>query len=33
LEQRVEEIAHMLSGANLTEAALENARVLMGVKL
>ncbi len=33
MEQRVEEIAHMLSGANLTEAALENARVLMGVKL
>lgn len=31
-EQRVEEIAHMLSGANLTDAALENARVLMGVK-
>ena len=31
-EQRVEEIAHMLSGANLTDAALENARVLMGIK-
>ena len=32
IEQRVEEIAHMLSGANLTDAALENARVLMGIK-
>lgn len=29
---RVEEIAHMLSGATLTEAALNNARVLLGKK-
>lgn len=29
-EERVEEIAHMLSGATLTEAALNNARVLLG---
>lgn len=29
-EQRVEAIAHMLSGRKLTKAALENARVLMG---
>ena len=28
-EQRVEEIAHMLSGATLTEAALNNARELL----
>ncbi len=28
-EQRVEEIAHMLSGANLTEAALQNAKALL----
>lgn len=30
-EARVEEIAHMLSGATLTEAALGNARALLGV--
>ena len=29
--ERVEEIAHMLSGATLTEAALDNARELLGV--
>lgn len=29
-EERVEEIAHMLSGAMLTEAALENAKALLG---
>ena len=29
-EQRIEEIAHMLSGANLTEAALQNAKALLG---
>ena len=29
-QQRVEEIAHMLSGSELTEAALQNARVLLG---
>ncbi len=29
-EERVEELAHMLSGATLTEAALNNARVLLG---
>lgn len=29
-KERVEEIAHMLSGATLTEAALNNARVLLG---
>lgn len=29
--ERVEEIAHMLSGATLTEAALNNAKVLLGV--
>lgn len=29
-EERVEEIAHMLSGATLTEAALENAKALLG---
>ena len=29
-EERVEEIAHMLSGATLTEAALNNAKVLLG---
>ena len=28
--ERVEEIAHMLSGATLTEAALNNARALLG---
>ena len=28
-EERVEEIAHMLSGATLTEAALNNARTLL----
>lgn len=31
-EERVEEIAHMVSGATLTEAALENARTLLGMK-
>ena len=30
-EERVEEIAHMLSGATLTEAALNNAKVLLGI--
>lgn len=30
-EQRVEEIAHMLSGAKLTEAALSNARELLSI--
>ncbi|MBQ8225130.1 MAG: DNA repair protein RecN [Bacteroides sp.] len=32
-EERVEEIAHMVSGATLTEAALQNARVLLGKHL
>ena len=31
-EERVEEIAHMLSGATLTEAALNKAKVLLGIK-
>ena len=31
-EERVEEIAHMLSGATLTEAALNNAKALLGFK-
>ena len=31
-EERVEEIAHMLSGATLTEAALNNARTLLGAR-
>lgn len=31
-EERVEEIAHMLSGATLTEAALNNAKALIGIK-
>jgi DNA repair protein RecN (Recombination protein N) len=31
-EERVEEIAHMLSGATLTDAALQNARALLGMK-
>ncbi len=31
-EERVEEIAHMVSGATLTEAALENAKALLGLK-
>ncbi len=31
-EERVEEIAHMLSGATLTEAALENAKALLGTE-
>ena len=31
-EERVEEIAHMLSGAPLTEAALNNAKALLGIK-
>ncbi len=31
-EERVEEIAHMLSGATLTEAALNNAMALLGIK-
>ncbi len=30
-EQRVEEVAHMLSGENLTQAALDNARSLLGL--
>lgn len=30
-QERVEEIAHMLSGATLTEAALNNARTLLGM--
>ena len=30
-DERVEEIAHMLSGAKLTEAALNNARALLEV--
>lgn len=30
-EERVEEIAHMLSGATLTEAALSNAKALLGL--
>lgn len=30
-EERVEEIAHMLSGATLTEAALNNAKALLGM--
>ena len=31
-EERVEEIAHMLCGATLTEAALNNAKALLGIK-
>lgn len=31
-EERVEEIAHMLSGATLTDAALSNAKALLGYK-
>ena len=31
-EERVEEIAHILSGATLTEAALNNAKALLGIK-
>ena len=31
-EERVEEIAHMLSGATLTEAALSNAKSLLDAK-
>jgi len=31
-EERVEEIAHMLSGATLTKAALNNAKALLGIK-
>ena len=31
-EERVEEIAHMPSGATLTEAALNNAKALLGIK-
>ena len=31
-EERGEEIAHMLSGATLTEAALNNAKALLGIK-
>ena len=31
-EERVEEIAHMLSGATLTEATLNNAKALLGIK-
>ena len=30
-EERIEEIAHMLSGATLTEAALNNAQALLGI--
>lgn len=30
-EERIEEIAHMLSGATLTEAALNNAKALLGI--
>ncbi|MBO4664257.1 MAG: DNA repair protein RecN [Bacteroidaceae bacterium] len=32
MEQRIEELAHMLSGEVLTDAALENARTLLGAK-
>jgi DNA repair protein RecN (Recombination protein N) len=31
-EERIKEIAQMLSGSNLTEVAIENAKVLMGLK-
>ena len=31
-EERVEEIAHMLSGATMTESALNNANALLGIK-
>ena len=31
-EERVKEIANMLSGATLTDAALNNAKVLLGYK-
>ena len=31
-EERVEEIAHMLSGSELTDAALQNARTLLGMR-
>ena len=31
-EERVEEIAHMLSGSTLTEASLNNAKALLGIK-
>ena len=31
-EERIEEIAHMLSGAALTEAALNNAKALLKIK-
>ena len=31
-EERVEEIAHMLSGSELTDAALQNARTLLGIR-
>lgn len=31
-KERIEEIAHMLSGATITEAALSNAKALLGVK-
>lgn len=30
-EQRIEEIAHMLSGSTLSEAAIQNARTLLGI--
>jgi DNA repair protein RecN (Recombination protein N) len=30
-EERVGEIAHMLSGATLTDAALNNAKALLGI--
>ena len=32
-EERIEEIAHMLSGATLTDAALNNAKALLGIAL
>ena len=31
-DQRIEEIAHMLSGSTLSEAAIQNARTLLGYK-
>ncbi|MBF8248049.1 MAG: hypothetical protein HW374_849, partial [Bacteroidetes bacterium] len=32
IEQRVEEVAKLMSGAEVTEAGLEGARELMGLK-
>ena len=32
-DQRVQEVAQMLSGSNVTEAALANARELLNMKL